>query len=277
MIPFSFEYYQPGSVAEALDAFWALDAEGKTPVYYGGGSELISMARMNNLSFGAVIDLKGIPDCNVLEFRNDRLLLGAALPLAAICEARVFPLMDRCAGRVADHTMQCKITLGGNLAGTISYREASLPLLLTDSILTIACRNKRTDVPIRSVFRERLRLQKGEFLVSVSVPKPLTEAPYVHIKKTSCEKIDYPLLSTAGLKAGGELRVAFSGLRHFPFRDPRVEAVLNDETLTFGERAEKITRDLSDEILDDLWGTAGYRAFVLKNTLEQVLSVLKES
>jgi len=277
MIPFDFEYYQPSTVAEAIDAFTMLDEKGKDPVYYGGGSELISMARLGNRNFGAVVDIKEIPECKVLGYANDNLHLGSALTLSEIIESKQFPLMEKSAGRIADHTMQCKITLGGNIAGTIIYREAVLPLLLTDSKITIASRRGVNDYWIRHLFHKRLNLQKGDFIVKVSIPQNLLQIPYFHIKKTTNEKIDYPLLTTAGLKTEGKLKIAFSGLKAYPFRDDDVEKVLNDEHLDFQERAQKIAIALSHDILNDLWGSAAYRKFVLVNTIENILQTMKDA
>jgi len=60
MIPFDFEYYKPETAAETIDLFNKLIASDKRPVYYGGGTEFISMARKYNVYADAVIDLKGI-------------------------------------------------------------------------------------------------------------------------------------------------------------------------------------------------------------------------
>ncbi len=123
MIPFDFEYHRPDTFREAANLFSQLDSAGKAPVYYSGGSELISMARLGNLKFGAAIDIKSIPECKVSELDGQNLLLGAALTLSDITRANLFPLLGKAAGRIADHTMQCKITLGGNIASTIVYRR----------------------------------------------------------------------------------------------------------------------------------------------------------
>jgi CO/xanthine dehydrogenase FAD-binding subunit len=276
MIPFDFEYYRPDTIKEAVDAFGELDALGKHPVYYGGGSELISMARIGNQKFGAVIDIKGIPEAGVLETDGEHLHLGAALTLSEITESKKFPLMEKAAGRVADHTMQCKITLGGNIAGTIMYRETVLPLLLAEAKLTIAGPYGIHEYEISSLFHERLTLQEGEFLVKASVAEAFVKAPYFHFKKTKNEKIDYPLVTTAGCKTGGLLRIAFSGLAAYPFRDSEVERILNDGKLNNEEKAETIAASLSGIMMTDTNGSAEYRSYVLKNTVLNVLQVMRD-
>jgi CO/xanthine dehydrogenase FAD-binding subunit len=256
--------------------FRELDAEGKTPVYYGGGSELISMARLGSLSFGAVIDIKSIPECRVCGCDDKRLHLGGAVTLSEIGESGLFPLLGSTAGRIADHTMQCRITLGGNLCSAIIYREAVLPLLLADASLTVAESDGLKEYRVHDIFRERLLLPKGACFVKAAVDKRFLKLPYFHVKKTKNEKIDYPLLTAAGLKADGFLRLAFSGLASYPFRSTDAEAVLNDAALQFDQRAQRIAELLSGVLLEDLSGSAEYRKFVLKNTVVQMLETMGE-
>ncbi|MBE6822894.1 MAG: xanthine dehydrogenase [Ruminococcaceae bacterium] len=276
MIPFDFEYYRPDTMQEATDIFRQLESEGKTPVYYSGGTELISMARVGNVIFDAAIDIKNIPECRVLEYDQDNnLVLGSALTLSEITESNQFPLLGKTAGRIADHTVQCKITLGGNLASTIIYRETVLPLLTADSRAVVASHDGLREYPINEIFNQRLNLEKGSFLVKIVTNRGFAESPYFHIKKTKNEKIDYPLLTTAGIKVGGMLRIAFSGLCSYPFRSMQIENILNG-TGSFEERADKIADTVSENILNDTSGSSEYRKFVLKNTIINVLETMKD-
>jgi CO/xanthine dehydrogenase FAD-binding subunit len=235
------------------------------------------MARVGNRHFGAVIDIKSIPECRTLDFDGEFFNLGAALTLDEIRSSEKFPLLGKTAGRIADHTMQCRITLGGNLASTIIYREAVLPLLLSDAEITTAGVRGFRKYSIHDVFKERLLLPKGELLIGAAVAREFTEAPFFHIKKTKNEKIDYPLLTTCALIAGGYMRIAFSGLAAYPFRDAAAERILNDQRLGFEERAENTARSLDGVLLDDMNGSRGYRRFVLKNTVVNILESIKDT
>lgn len=277
MIPFDFEYYRPGSAKEAVALYQELDAAGIAPVWYSGGSELISMARVGNMGFGAVIDIKNIPECQTLENNGEYLNLGTALTLDELSRSQKFPLLGKTAARIADHTMQCRITFGGNLASTIIYRETVLPLLLTDAEITTAGPQGLKKYAIHDLFKDRLQLPKGELLLSAAVARVYINAPFFHIKKTKNEKIDYPLITTDALIAEGNLRLAFSGLAAYPFRDKAVEGILNDQRLAFEDRAEHIARSLSGVLLDDMNGSSSYRRFVLKNTVVNILESIKDA
>ena len=120
-------------------------------------------------------------------------------------------------------------------------------------------------------------LPEGELLISAAVAREFIEAPFFHIKKTKNEKIDYPLLTTGAIIAGGYLRIAFSSLASYPFRDAAVEKILNDQRLGFEERAENTARSLDGVLLDDMNGSRGYRRFVLKNTVVNILESIKDT
>ena len=267
MIPMKFDYYRPDTVSEAVEIYGQLDSEGKRPLYYGGGSEIISMARMNNLDMGAVIDLKGIQECGELKTDGDHLVIGSSVTLSDITEADLFPLLSKACGRIADHTMQCKITVGGNVCGTIIYKEALLPLLLSDCTVLIAGAGHLKKVSINRLFHQRLNLSPGEFIVQFLVEKKYAALPYFHIKKTKNEKIDYPLISLCTVVDEGKLKLALRGLCEFPFRSVTLEAELNRKGAAMEERVRNAVDLVPGPVLNDVSGSDRYRLFVLKNTL----------
>ncbi|KEK23446.1 FAD binding domain-containing protein [Bacillus gaemokensis] len=275
MIPFDFEYYRPCSIKEAIQLFHQLDEEGKSPLYYGGGTEIITMGRLQQIVTKAVIDLKDIPECNVCAWNDRKLTLGATLTLTEVQDAKVFPLLGETAERAADHTARNKITLGGNIAGKIIYREAVLPFLLADSIFVIAGREGVKHIPAQKAFIEKLQLQKGEFLIQIITDQKYVEFPYYSVKKRQLEKIDYPLVTVSALKSDDSIRIAFSGLCAFPFRSLTMEAALNDWDVPVEKRIERALLHIPALILDDIRGSRAYRIFVLKHVLYDVLIKLE--
>lgn len=274
MIAHDFAYYRPDTLKEAYRIYHEQSALNRAPAYYAGGSEVITMSRAGSILPGAVIDLKAIPECTRMGFAEESLMIGACVTLSAIAESKLFPMLGTTAGRIADHTNQCRITLGGNVCGTIIYRESVLPLLLTDSSVYVYGANGERKVPIKEAFYQRAMLKKGDFISRFAIDKKWLSAPYIHVKKTKNEKIDYPLLTLVAVLEGGCVRMAFSGLCEFPFRSSRIEDILNDPDCTISEKAERITHQLLGPYLDNLDGSAEYRAFVLKNTVHKALQEL---
>ncbi len=58
MIPYNFEYYQPVTALEGVRLFHDLALQGKEPMYYAGGTEIITMGRTLPVQPRAVIDIK---------------------------------------------------------------------------------------------------------------------------------------------------------------------------------------------------------------------------
>lgn len=273
MIPFDFEYYLPETAEEAFACYARLSRAGKAPVWYAGGTELISMARVGSLAFGAVVDLKAVPDCTRLDTERGRLHLGACLTLTQAAESGRFPLLGRTAARIADHTVQDKLTLGGNLAGTIQYREAALPLLLCNARAQVMTSKGRSERPFAQVFPGRLTLGEGEFLLWVDVPEHETGLPYCHAKRTKLDKIDYPLVTLCAVRDGHTVRAAVTGYGDAPLLLPG--EVLNGAGLDRDARCARACRAVAELGRDSLSGSRAYKDFVLRTMVEQALADLE--
>lgn len=274
MIPFNFEYYKPDTIEEAVKLFLQLEKENKKPRYYGGGTEIISMARAYNIHTEAVIDIKGIPECNVQELRGNKLIIGAAVTLTQITELNLFPYLGLAVQRIADHTIQHKITLGGNIAGTIIYKEATLPLLTCNAEVVIAGAEGNRQLLLRDILEEKNKLCNGEFIVAVIIDSHFLNLPYAHAKRTKSDKIDYPLVTISAIKDNDKINIAFSGLYNSPFRSPLVEEYLNNPLMDNNEKINNIIEALPSPLLNDLSGSAEFRKFMLQTMLIEVFDRL---
>jgi CO/xanthine dehydrogenase FAD-binding subunit len=268
MLAFDFDYYLPDTLEEAIDIFDSTQKEGKTPLYYGGGTEIISMARVFNIQPDVVIDIKRIPECGEMGSDGTKLVFGSALTLNTIHEGALFPLLGVAGGRVADHTIQCKLTLGGNLAGTIRYHETLLPLLLADSMIDIISPQGRRQAPIIDVLSSGKRLVPGELIIKVMLDQKFAAHPYAHIKKTKTEKIGYPLVSLSAIYVQGILRLATSGLCDQPFRFPDIPI---GSGYCPNDVAQQLASSIPAPILDDIEGSAAYRKFIFEKSVEDII------
>jgi xanthine dehydrogenase molybdenum-binding subunit len=276
VIPFDFEYYKPVSIIEAVNLFQRLHLQGKEPLYYAGGTEIITRARRNDISTKAVIDIKAIPECTVFQFHNNKLIIGAAITLTHLSEVNLFPLLSRVSSGAADHTARNKITLGGNISGRIIYREAVLPFLLSNSQVVIAGPKGMKYVSIHQAFNRTLQVEKGEFLVQIITDRRYIDLPYVVERKTKIQKVEYPLATVAAIKRKEWIRTAFSGVCPFPFRSPEMEEDLNDRSVSLEVRVNRAISHLPAPPLSNVEGSAEYRKFVLKNTLVDIMEMLEE-
>ncbi|MNW46707.1 Carbon monoxide dehydrogenase medium chain [compost metagenome] len=277
MIPFDFEYYQPNSVEEAIQTIHLMADGGQRYMFYNGGTEFITFARLNQIVVDAVIDIKQIPECNVLQIHEGQAVIGAAVTLNKIISSGLFPLLGEVVKRVADHTSRNKITIGGNISSQLMYREGILPLLLCDAKVKLNGRKGETVIPLNDVFQKEMKLEQDQFLVQILVEKDFLELPFVAWKKTKMTKVGYPIVSIAALVKHHFIRLAFSGVCEYPFRSTEVEALLNDPSLPVEERIHRITTYLPSPIIEDTQGSDAYREFVLKNALRETIEALERA
>jgi len=271
MLPFDFEYYRPETLNEAVELFQFLDQQGKQPMFFSGGTELITLGRINLAYTEAVIDIKDISECKMMQVSGDQVILGSTLSLTKIEEANLFPLLTKTASEVADHTARGKITLGGNICARIFYREAVLPFLLADSKVLLIGPNGKKIVPINEIFQGQLGLEKGEFLVQIATENRFIRAPFFSVKRRQQWDTGYPLITIAALKVNQQIRVGISGLCPFPFRSKEIEAALNNIGQSAEARVAGAIAVLPQPILDDVEGSAEYRLFVLRNLFFDLL------
>lgn len=275
MIPFNFDYYRPRTVQEAVEQFQLLQRQGKRPMYYSGGTEIITWARRLSIRPGAVIDIKAIPECKVLGYHGDWLTIGSCISLSALSAANPFPLLSEASLGIADQTARNQITLGGNICGRIHYREAVLPLLVSNSRVVLAGAGGMKEVSIHDVFRQHIRLENGQFVVQFRIGRRDITLPYVHYKKRQIGYVGYPVVTLSAVKKDRQIRMAFSGVCAFPFRSAEMERALNDPSMPIPERVEQAIRRLPAQVIANAEGSAAYRTHVLRQTMVEAMRTLE--
>lgn len=272
MIAFDFIYYKPASIKEAVTIYQELLSLNKNVFYYGGGTEFISRARRNEIKADAIIDLKGIPECNELKFDKDKVIIGATATLTDVIQANIFPLLTDVLRLVATNTERNKITIGGNLLSHLIYREAMLPFLLADSQVIIAGKNGTKATPINNLLSGSKRLKKDEFIIQIITDDTFLNEPYYNVRRTKQSKINYPIVSLAAIQVNDDTRVAFSGVCSYPFRINEIETELNNSANPLEFRIQEAIKKIPKPIVDDFQASVAYRKFVLENTLTELLT-----
>lgn len=273
MIAFDFEYFKPQTIQEAAQLSESLKQQRRQPAYYSGGTEILTLGRISQWYADAVIDLKEIPECNVLKTEQSIITIGSCITLDQLKQANVYPMLSKTIGEIADHTARQKITIGGNLCGQIMYREGVLPLLLADCNLVIAGPKGSRTVSIHEIFREQLQLQSSEFLLQIQIDSQFVGLPYRSVKKRKQGNVGYPLVTLTAIKKENQTRIAISGVCSYPFLFN--QAIDHGDGQSIEEKISQIESAIPEPVLDDIEGSADYRLYVLRNTLRDVLNSLE--
>lgn len=275
MIPFDLDYYAPENTVEAVALFAELKAAAQEPLYYAGGTEIVTLCRHQVIKPTALIDLKGIREMITLEADDDKLILGANLCLTVLAEQNYYPLLATVARGVADRTVRNRLTLGGNICGNLPYREAVLPLLLSEADVIVDGPEGRRTETLRRLFDKRLRLNKEEILVQVVIARNELSWPGWSRRREKHGPVDYPLYHLAGVKKKGQTALAVSGLCAYPFRSEDLEKLINDRTLQAQSRAEQALDLLPGPVRSDNLGSVDYRKALWQKDLTAMLQEME--
>ena len=266
---------------EEAVAAWTAEAESGGAVhYYAGGTELATGARKGGAPLGTVIDIKGIPECRAMERSDGRLRLGAALPLNTLRDADLFPLLSRTIRHIADRSVRNRLSLGGNVAGTLPYREAVLPLLLAGAGITTIAPGSGGGAPVRrnrplsSLFRKHLGLGPGELVLSFDLDEGAAAAPWRHYRATRTAAVDYPLVTACFLRLPRSLRMAVTGLHPYPVFSADADRMLSAGRGADGKAAAAAIFAENGPPRDDSRGSGEYRAALFEGMIAAALEDL---
>ena len=275
MIASTICYLRPDSAEEAVGA-WTCNPGSR---YLSGGTEISTMARRSaSYPVSYLIDIKRIAETTTLHVDEDMLMLGASLPLSNIADSGYFPLLTSTIQGIADRTTRNRLSLGGNIAGSLPYREAVIPLLLADARCTSIVPGNGSQAPqrkewqLRERFNKRLLLEPGELLLSCSIPRSFTSLPWSHQRRTRTGRVDYPLVTLCLVKDATRYVLGVSGAHPYPLRTDDADAALS----TKANNSERIDNALLALGLPtaDHRASAEYRAALLKIMLEFTLKKL---
>lgn len=261
MIPYEFDFTRAESVAELASAWDAAHRAGRTAAYYGGGTEIVTLAREGKQHAEVLIDYKHVPEAQVFGRDGEgHFLFGAGVRLNTVVDSPSAGLFARCASGVADRTVRNSITVGGNVCGMLPYREAVLPFLLFDARVRIVTPAGQRDEAIHDVFDRRMRLPDGGVVLWFALPdedvrragmlgaendtapadEPVADegwgairahhrtdtGGWYYYRRTRDARVDYPLTTVGMVRLADEVRVAVSGAWGYPVRARAAEAVL---------------------------------------------------
>ncbi|WP_331488105.1 2Fe-2S iron-sulfur cluster-binding protein [Acidaminobacter sp.] len=279
MIAFDFVFERPVN-PEAAYKLWSQAVEaGKKPLYFSGGTEVVTAMRKGTVKADVVIDLKGIEAYKTLGIGNspvsvDALWIGGGLALGALEEALPGTLLSEVARGIADHTVRGTLTIGGNICGRLAYREMALGLLTLGAEVVLYGPEGLVKRPMAEVFHKRLELKAGEFLLGFELePAALAETRYFRRRRQKQTDIDYPICHTVVTRRGDAYSVAVSGVSAYVWYGEKTSARLEAEASPEA-RAMVIWERLSELAVDDLRASKVYKLGLLKRDLVEAFSKL---
>jgi carbon-monoxide dehydrogenase medium subunit len=172
----AFEYINAQTVSEVVAL---LDEKGDQARILAGGTDLIVQAREGKRTLDWMIDIKSIPEVNILDYDSKNgLTLGAAVPcyqiyaIDAICDA--YPGLIDATKIIGGTAIQGRAGVGGNLCNASPAADGIPPLIVLNATCIIAGLKGEREIPVEDFCTGpgQTALEKGEMLVSIKVPAP---------------------------------------------------------------------------------------------------------
>ncbi len=276
-----FEYEAPTSLSAAL----ALLANGNARAL-AGGTDLIDQVRLGRHSPDVIVDVKKLPELNVIQHDASGLRLGAAVPL--------YQVYGHC-GIVSDYSaladsariiggiqIQSRASVGGNICNAGPAADSTPSLIALGGVCVIVGPKGTREVaaeafctgPGKSV------LQPGEILVEIKFPARVAHSGSHYRRFIPRNEMDIAVVGVGASVVLDEsrqnivsARIALGAVGPTPiYAQAASESLagqsINDTTLS---KAAELARSVAKPI-DDMRGTAEYRLHLVGVLTQRVLT-----
>jgi carbon-monoxide dehydrogenase medium subunit len=271
MFASSFDYYRAKSVAEAGD----LLRKNPGAKLLAGGHSLIPLLKLRLASPAALIDIGRIAELKGISANAGVVRIGALTTHAELAASPVIrdacPALAEAAKMIGDPAVRNRGTIGGNVAHADPASDLPTVLTALDARFVISSGGQSKTSDARTFFTGLMAttLAENDLLIAVEVPvKPAGQGQaYVKFSHPASRYAVIGVAAVINANAGKctSAAVVLGGLTPSAVRTPAVEKAITGQTLspnTIGNAAAQVTRDLSDDILGDVFASAAYRKAV---------------
>ncbi len=256
---YNFDYVKPGSLAEAVEALKAEDAEA-----LGGGQTLIPTLKQRLANPSVLVDLGGCLDSDVLVVRDGDCQVGGGATHATVAASQHAPKWLRAvAESIGDPQVRNRGTIGGSLANNDPAACYPAAVLGAGASITTNARTIAADDFFRGLFETAL--DDGEIITAVTFPTA-GSVGQAAVQAANYQKFDQPasrfaLVGVFVARRTDGVRVAVTGAsQNGVHRWAAAEAALSAD---FSAGAVAGLSVAPDDLLGDLHGSPEYRAHLV--------------
>jgi carbon-monoxide dehydrogenase medium subunit len=278
----AFEYEAPLTLDSAVRCLAQHDGPARV---LAGGTDLIDQMRLGRLRPEVLVDVKKVPELNVLAVDSGGLHVGAAVPCYRIYDHETVKrdysaLADSCR-IIGGIQIQSRASVGGNLCNSGPAADSTPSMIALAGTCVIAGPAGRREVPVEEFCTGPGKnvLQPGELLVEIRFPPRPAQSGSHYRRLIPRNEMD---IAVVGVAAAVELdesgqkfvaaRISLGAVAPTPLLAQAAgQAVagqaVNDETI---KKAARAAQDIVAPITD-MRGTKEYRVHVTGVLVERVL------
>ncbi len=250
---YNFDFEKPGSVADAVAALGAEDAQA-----LGGGQTLIPTLKQRLNQPSKLVSVTGIADIKGVCMTDDgQLSVGGATTHATVAAeaAAHYPGLAGLAGHIGDPAVRNRGTIGGSLANNDPAACYPAGVLGSGATIKTNTREIAADDYFQGMFATAL--EEGEIITEVRFPVPEASNYQKFLQPAS----RFALVGVFVAKFADGVRVAVTGAsEEGVFRWSDAETALS---ANFSEDAVPAAPG-PDGMISDLHGTPAYRAHLIQ-------------
>ena len=265
-----FRYYCPTSIAELLD----LMSEPGEYLIYSGGTDLLVQLRAKELSAKYLIDIKQIPELNVISETDTHITIGAAVCFTEIAGneqvAKWASALQEAALTVGSVQIRNKATLGGNIQTASPAGDGLVAALGLDGEVSLLSATGQRRLPLAEfiVGPRETALKPGEVMTEIRIPKhDWCCQRFFKVGRRNALAISV-VNGLVALKTNAEgiveeARVALGAVAPTPVRICEAERVLIGQMPDM-ERIKQVKEIVKDCIhpISDIRASAAYRRYI---------------
>lgn len=279
-----FEFVTARTLDEAISALGRAKGGGRV---LAGGTDLITQVKEGRRSPAVVIDIKGIPELNVLECSAEKgLRLGAAVACATVAQhplvQQLYPMLVYACGLVGSIQIQNRAGIGGNFANAAPSADTAPPMMCLGARCVIAGRQGRREVAAADFFTGpgQTVLAPDELLVEFLVPPPPPHSAGAYLRFIPREEMDIAVAGVGSfvvLDAAHhiieEARLALCAVAPTPVHAKAAEDFLRGKPVSADvvQEASQLAVQATKPI-DDVRGSIAYRQHLVNVLSQRTLS-----
>lgn len=271
-----FDYAAPKTLQEALDLLSQSNGEGRP---LAGGTDLIAQMKENRKSPALVVDVKRIPELDILSFDEKQgLRVGAAVSCTRIASFPAtqehYPALAEACGLIGSVQIQNRAAVGGNFCNATPSADTVPPILSYGGKVVISGPDGRRELAAENFFvgPGQTVLNKGEILVEIAIPMPPSHSGAAYLRFIPREEMDIAVAGVGSFvqfSADGhrceQARITLAAVAPTPVRAREAEEFLvgkAPDQPTFTQAGELAARAANP--ISDVRGSAAYRIELIK-------------
>jgi aerobic carbon-monoxide dehydrogenase medium subunit len=232
MIPPSFDYAAPDSVAEAIRL---LEQGGEDAKPLAGGHSLIPLMKMRLAAPSLLVDLRKLSELRGIQPGDATARIGALTTHAEVSQASDLGVAAHAAGKIADQQVRNRGTIGGSLAHGDSASDMPAVLLASEGSVVARGPNGEREIAAADLFQGFLTTALADDEIVTEVRLPTLPGYGFAYDKFTRRAEDWAMVGVCALvkKTDGQVedvRVAFTNMASTPVRATGVESALRGQS-----------------------------------------------